>query len=145
MKTLSPAKEIFDNCTSARVRMVARSVSSIYDQALAPHDITTAQMNMLVALAEFGECTPRKVGEFLQLERSTVSRNLDLLIRKGLVEAVSSDAKGLREITITSEGTSIIARILPDWRKAQKQAARLLGRGGVESLHDAADTIWSTL
>jgi DNA-binding MarR family transcriptional regulator len=45
-----------------------------------------------------------KLGEVLQLERSTVSRNLDLLIGKGLVEAVSTDWKGIAEVALTEEG-----------------------------------------
>jgi DNA-binding MarR family transcriptional regulator len=102
-------------------------------------------MNMLVTLAEFGICAPRKIGEFLQLERSTVSRNLDHLMRKNLVEAISSDAKGIREISITTDGSAKIQDILPDWRKAQKEAAQLLGQGGVSAMHEAADSIWSTL
>lgn len=143
MKSPNPVREMFDNCTAARVRMVARTVSNIYDQAVARHDVTIAQTNLLVALADLGPCAPRKIGEFLQLERSTVSRNLDLLINRGLVEALSSDAKGIREIAVTTEGRRKIAAVLPDWRSAQKQAAKLLGRQGVAALHDAADTIWN--
>lgn len=99
---------------------------------------------MLTALGEVGPCTPSKIGEVLQLERSTVSRNLDLLIQKGLVEAVSSDAKGIREVALTAAGDGKIEAVLPDWRAAQQQAGKLLGSDGVRAVHKAAASIWSS-
>lgn len=136
-------REMFDNCTASRVRMVARSVSAIYDQAMARHDVTMAQLNLLVVLADFGLSNYRRVGEFLHLDRSTVSRNMDLLMQKELVAAVSSDAKGVREVEITRKGRAKIAETLPDWRLAQAETAKLLGRDGVTAVHGAAATIWS--
>jgi DNA-binding MarR family transcriptional regulator len=138
MTTRSSIREIINGCLALRVRVVARSVSAIYEQAMARHDVTIAQVNMLTALGEAGPCAPGKVGEILQLERSTVSRNLDLLIQKGLVEAVSSDAKGIREVVLTAAGDAKIEAVLPDWRAAQKQAATLLGSDGVAAVREAS-------
>src|SRR5260370_21509973 len=114
MTARNSIREIVNNCLAMRVRMVARSVSAIYEQAMASHDVTIAQVNMLTALGEVGPCAPGKIGEVLQLERSTVSRNLDLLIQKGLVDAVSSDAKGIREVALTPAGNGKIEALLPD-------------------------------
>ena len=137
MTTRSSIREIVNNCLAMRVRIVARSVSAIYEQAMASHDVTIAQVNMLHALGEIGCCSPSKIGEVLQLERSTVSRNLDLLIQKGLVEAVSSDAKGIREVALTAAGNEKIEAVLPDWRAAQKQAGnrRLVLRRARQRAH----------
>lgn len=143
MKTLSSTREIISNCLAMRVRIVARSVSAVYEQALASHDVTIAQVILMAALGEIGPCAPRDIGEALQLERSTVSRNLDLLIQKGLVEAVSSDAKGIREVALTTAGNKKIEVVLPDWRIAQKQAGHLLGHDGVKAVHDASATVWN--
>jgi DNA-binding MarR family transcriptional regulator len=118
-------------------------MSAIYDQAVARHGVTIAQVNLLTTLGEVGPCAPRKLGEVLQLERSTVSRNLDLLMEKGLVEAVSSDAKGIREVILTASGHRKIEDVLPDWRAAQKQASQLLGSDGVRAVHEASASIWT--
>jgi DNA-binding MarR family transcriptional regulator len=99
---------------------------------------------MLTALGELSPCAPGKIGEVLQLERSTVSRNLDLLIQKGLVDAVSSDAKGIREVALTAAGREKIEAVLPDWRLAQKRAGKLLGPDGVRAVHEASASIWSS-
>ncbi len=143
MKSLTPTREIIRDCLAVRVRLIARAVSSLYDEAVAAHGITIAQLNLLAALGEVGPCPPRKLGEVLQLERSTISRNLDLLMAKGLVEAVSSDAKGIREVILSSEGEKKIGAVLPNWRAAQKQACELLGMEGARALRDASGSIWS--
>ena len=143
MKEPTPTREIIRDCLAVRIRLIARTVSSLYDEAVAAHDVTIAQLNMLAALGEVGPCAPRKLGEVLQLERSTVSRNLDLLMAKGLVEAVSSDAKGVREVTLSLKGQLKIAAVLPDWRAAQMQACEVLGAEGAQALRDASVNIWS--
>ena len=143
MKEPTPTREIIRDCLAVRVRLIARTVSSLYDEAVAAHDVTIAQLNMLAALGEVGPCAPRKLGEVLQLERSTVSRNLDLLMAKDLVEAVSSDAKGVREVALSLKGQLKIAAVLPDWRAAQTQACEVLGTEGAQALRDASVNIWS--
>jgi DNA-binding MarR family transcriptional regulator len=144
MTARNSVREIINNCLALRVRIVARSVSAIFEQAMANHDVTIAQVNMLTALGELSPCAPGKIGEVLQLERSTVSRNLDLLIQKGLVDAVSSDAKGIREVALTAAGREKIEAVLPDWRLAQKRAGKLLGPDGVRAVHEASASIWSS-
>ncbi|OTP75079.1 hypothetical protein PAMC26577_13955 [Caballeronia sordidicola] len=62
---------------------------------------------------------------------------------KGLVDAVSSDAKGIREVKLSSEGEKKIDAVLPAWRAAQKQACELLGTDAARALRDASGNIWS--
>jgi len=142
VNTLTASREIVKNCMAVRIRLIARAVSSLYDEAIASHKVTIAQLIMLAALGEIGPCAPRKLGEVLQLERSTVSRNLDLLMAKDLVKAVSSDAKGVREVTLSSKGQLKIEAALPDWRLAQKQVFDLLGTEGSQAIRDASASIW---
>jgi DNA-binding MarR family transcriptional regulator len=144
MKKISPVREMFDTCTASRVRLIARSVSAIYDQAVARHGVTIAQVNLLVTLADFGPSTLRRIGEFLRLERSTTSRNLELLIKRGLVEAISTNARGIREVAITRSGLDMIEAVLPDWRGAQTQAAQLLGQDGMDLVNETASSLWNT-
>ncbi|TDZ40858.1 MarR family winged helix-turn-helix transcriptional regulator [Mycobacteroides franklinii] len=133
--------EIASNCLAVRVRLLGRAITGVYDRALEGHDVSIAQINLMAALGKIGPCSPARIGEVLQLERSTVSRNLSLLIRHGWVEAVSSDAKGVREVALTSSGGKKVETVMPEWRRAQEEAAQLLGSGGVQAVRTLATNI----
>jgi len=133
--------EIVSNCLAVRVRMLGRTVTSLYDHALEEHGVSIAQVNLMAALGKMGPCSPARIGEVLQLERSTVSRNLSLLMKHGLVEAVSANAKGVREVALTSSGRKKIEAVMPAWRRAQQEAANLLGDGGVKAVRTLAASV----
>ncbi|MFF4121716.1 MarR family winged helix-turn-helix transcriptional regulator [Streptomyces sp. NPDC001714] len=123
------ADEIVQDCLAVRIRLIGRTVTGLYDGALERHGVTIAQVNLLAALGKVGPCPPARLGEVLQLERSTVSRNLHLLLKQGWIEAAVSDAKGMREVVLTGAGRAKIESVMPEWRQAQEQAAQLLGAG----------------
>jgi DNA-binding MarR family transcriptional regulator len=137
----SAADEIVRDCLAVRVRLIGRAVTSIYDGALDRHGLTIAQVNLLAAIGKAGPCPPSKLGDVLQLERSTVSRNLNLLLNHGWIEALSSDAKGIREVGLTRAGQAKIESVMPEWRQAQQQTAQLLGTTGVKAVQKIASSI----
>ncbi len=137
----SAVDEIVLECLAVRVRLISRAVTGLYDLALAGHGVSIAQVNLLAALGKVGPCTPTRLGDLLQLERSTISRNLTLLLKQGWVIAVSSDARGMREVALTSAGRKKIDSVLPDWRAAQQQAAQLLGSTGVKAVQEMAGSL----
>lgn len=114
------ALEIASSCLASRARYLDRVLSRIYDGALRPHGVTGAQLGMLVAIALAGPTTPTWVGRRLELEKSTVSRNLARLRAARLV----TDEGGLR---VTSRGADLIRAAHPAWRQAQRQAREVLG------------------
>jgi DNA-binding MarR family transcriptional regulator len=139
--TSSSIEEIVGDCLAVRVRLIGRAVTALYDGALDRHGLTIAQVNLLAALGKVGPCSPARLGEVLQLERSTVSRNLSLLLKHGWIEARSSDAKGLREVALTDAGRARIESVMPAWRRAQREAVELLGETGAEALRDIATSM----
>ena len=142
MKQFSRAvDEIVENCLAVRVRLIGRTITGVYDHALEPHGLTVAQANLIAALGKIGTCAPTKLGDLLQLDRSTVSRNLQLLFRNGWVREVSSDEKGVREVTLTRAGREKISSILADWRHAQESATKLLGADGVRAVRAIASEL----
>ena len=56
------------DCVGMRVRQLNRRITRLYDAALRPHGITTAQLNVLVALALMGEARAVDVAATLALE-----------------------------------------------------------------------------
>ncbi|HXU63142.1 MAG TPA: MarR family winged helix-turn-helix transcriptional regulator [Polyangia bacterium] len=114
------AAEIATQCLASRVRRLERTVSRIYDGALRGTGITGPQLAMLVAVELAGPTTAAFVGARLNLEKSTVSRNLARLATAGLIETDG----GLR---ITARGSATIRACHPLWRRAQQQLRDALG------------------
>ena len=129
------------DCLAVRARLISRAITSLYDGALDSHEVTIAQVGLLAALGKAGPCPPSKLGEVLQLERSTVSRNVNLLLNHGWIEALSSDAKGIREVALTRAGRAKIESVMPQWRQAQQQATQLLGTTGAKAIQTIANNL----
>jgi DNA-binding MarR family transcriptional regulator len=69
------------------------------------------------------------------LERSTVSRNLALMQHKGWVAAVETSATGrAMSVTVTDAGLAAFTGASAAWRRAQADAARLLGPDAAPTL-----------
>lgn len=129
------------DCLAVRVRLIGRAITAVYDRAVEKEGVTIAQVNLLVALGKIGPCSPTRLGMALQMERSTVSRNLGRLLQAGWIGALTTDGKGVKEIALTAAGRKKIVSVTPHWRKAQKVAAGILGRSGVEALKKVAGGI----
>lgn len=114
------------DCIAMRVRQINRRVTRLYDAALRPHGITTAQLNVLVALALMGETRAVDVAATLALEKSTLSRNLARMIERGWISA-STDARGSgQQLRILAPGRDLVERAIPAWQAAQRQAHKEL-------------------
>ena len=100
-------------------------------------------MNILVVVAKYGEATPGEVGEWLHMEKSTVSRNSRRLVSNGWLELVPEARGRGHRLRLTPEGTEVLDTGLPLWEQAQRKAKSMLGDSGVEEVMRIADTMRS--
>ncbi len=135
-------EEISSGCLAVRVRMLGRAVTAVYERALASRELSVAQMNILVFVGKQGPCPPAVVGQMLQMERSTVSRNLRPMLERGWLAAETHDAGHLREVRLTARGRKELEAALPAWREAQAEAEKLLGAGGTQAVRTLGDRLW---
>lgn len=115
------------DCLASRARRLERVLTRIYDGAVRGQGVTAAQVTMLVAIELGGPTNAAWVGRRLEIEKSTVSRNLARLVAAGLVD----DTDGLR---VTTRGAAMIRTCYPLWKRAQKQAEALLGPSAAKLL-----------
>src|SRR5436309_8272243 len=83
--------KIAGECIAVRLRMLNRVITNIYDNALRPLDLKVSQMNILVAAAQMGTVRPLDVCEYLHLDVSTLSRNVDRMKARGWLAVVPDD------------------------------------------------------
>ncbi len=123
------------NCLMGRARLVARVISGIYDDVLQPFGIKASQLNLLVVVAQAGPVRRAEIGRLLHLDASTLTRNLQVMIKNGWLEDVQdhSDGRGL-PLKVTKRGAALLTEVAPAWKSAQRRAHALLGDNGASVL-----------
>lgn len=114
-------------CANSHLRQAARIVTRAYDRALSPAGLRSTQFSLLAAVSQ-GE--PRSITELagtLGLERTTLSRNLKLLEKDGLIRISPEGYKRARTVEATVEGRERLGQALPYWKRAQGEMVRRLG------------------
>jgi len=125
-------------CIAARLRLLNRVVTNFYDDALRPLGLKVSQLNILVVAAKLGLARPARVCEILQLDASTLSRNVERMRAKGWLEVVPDEDARAQPFRLTERGRRLIEKAAPAWEEAQRRAAELLGAEGIALLDKAA-------
>ena len=90
---------MFERCIYFNTHTLARKLNAIWDQGFAEFDLTPAQGYLLrLVLAQPG-LTQQAISQELQLNKSTVTRFVNQLEKKSLLERTASDSD-LRENVI---------------------------------------------
>ena len=131
-------------CTCARLRKLTRRLTRIYDAHLFVQAIKVTQYSLLANAAR-GEHTLSEFAVELEMDRSTLSRNLTPLVAQGWLNvSIGADARS-RSISVTAAGRRKLKAALPLWRKAQCEVESILGAAGVEDLHRRIERALATL
>ncbi len=126
------------SCIAVRLRLLNRVVTNIYDDALRPLGLKVSQLNLLVVTGKLGLARPAQVCEVLQMDTSTLSRNVERLMARGWLEPVPDEDARTQPFRLTARGRQLIEKAVPAWEEAQRQAGELLGDEGVALLDRAA-------
>jgi DNA-binding MarR family transcriptional regulator len=130
--------KVASECVAVRLRMLNRVITNIYDDALRSLGLKVSQLNLLTATARLGLARPAQVCDILQLDASTLSRNVKPLQAHGWLEVVPEEDARAQPFRLTPQGKRLIEKAVPAWEEAQRRAAELLGGEGIALLDKAA-------
>ena len=120
-------------CIALRARRFSRLVTRHYERALREAGLTQGQFSLLGAVAMEEPLSPIALARILDLEKSTLSRNLRPLIESKFLVCEAGNAGG-QSLRITRKGREVLRRALPAWKKAQVKMIALLGADAVSTL-----------
>src|SRR5207302_11053236 len=132
---------IAKTCIAVRLRLLNRVVTNLYDDALRLLGLKVSQLNILIVTARLGLARPAQVCDILQLDSSTLSRNVRPLQAHGWLEVVPDEDARAQPFRLTAQGERLIEKVVPAWEEAQRQAAELLGDEGIGLLDRAASRL----
>ena len=135
----SPIAPRIAGCTAFRLRKLTRRLTQHYDACLAPAGLRVTQYSLLSMLAHNPPLAMAELAQRMEMDRTTLTRNLQPLAAAGFVEAmVGADAR-TRLVTATGAGRDAWGEARPLWRRAQNEVNAALGMEGVQDLHALLD------
>src|SRR5260370_25568033 len=91
-------------CACATIRRTDRVLTQFYDEILAPSGLYVTQFTTLATLAEAAPITINRLAEILVMDRTTLTRNLELLTKQQLVRIDEGQDRRTRLEFLTQEG-----------------------------------------
>jgi DNA-binding MarR family transcriptional regulator len=117
-------------CVCNMLRMATRAVTQLYDDALRPSGLRASQFSILATIAGRGEANLKQLEETLAIDQTTLTRNLGLLERDGLLERAPHPDGRVKAMRLTPAGRRALAVARPLWAQTQKKVLRELGATG---------------
>lgn len=124
-------------CYSAKLRSASRRLGHRYNAVLAEFGINITQFSLLSMIKRTEPISLTSLAKMMELERSTVGRNVKVLAKMALVELTQGD-KDQREVTLklTQQGRQLLKAALPHWQKVQQEIEDSLGEDQILMLTD---------
>jgi DNA-binding MarR family transcriptional regulator len=116
-----------DCCLCLHVQRAARVLARRFDEALRTIGLTNGQFSLLMALNRPDPPGIASVATLLAMDRTTLTAALKPLERRGLVKVAKdpSDRRG-RRLSLTPEGTTLLASAVPVWEQTHRDVEALL-------------------
>ena len=113
----------------------------MYDDALRPLGIRFSQMNILTFVTVRGPIQAFKIADGLSIEKSTLSRNLNILEENGWIKCLPGESGNARNVKITRAGGSLLKKAAPEWAKVQEKVKALISESTVKALIEAESNL----
>jgi DNA-binding MarR family transcriptional regulator len=126
-----------DACLCALLRTIARRTSAIYEAHLAGTGLTQPQYTTLARLDRLGTASLSALAAELDLDITSASRNVKLLVADGLIDVAPGPDARTKSYRLSRDGRRRLKAAYPAWQAAQATVTALLGakqRAGLTAL-----------
>jgi DNA-binding MarR family transcriptional regulator len=144
-ETARLAQSVLDRCLCKRTRAAARAITRVYDEQLRESGLRPSQVEVLVTVAAKSELSISALAEELGMDRTTLTRNLRPLEKRGLVALSAEGRHRTRLVRLTPTGESALGGLIGHWERAQSAMERSLGEAGVATVRRSSAAIASAV
>ena len=130
------AKSKAGECVCGSLRKAARAVTQVYDQVLRPTGLRVTQFGILGTTMAMEPVTVTRLAGATVTDRTTLTRNLKLLEKAGLIRVDSGNDRREREVTLTARGREAVIKAYPLWQEAQRHLLKGLGEERWKALRE---------
>jgi len=126
-------------CSSFKLRQLTRRVSQHFDHIVGSAGLKTTQYSLLSHIAKLGPVRPGELAAAMEMDASTLTRNLQPLLKQAWVEVGPGDDGRSRLVRVTEAGRVKRAEAQRDWKRAQLAFNAQMGDARVVRLHALID------
>lgn len=126
-------------CTNLKLRQASRLVTRHYEAFVGPTGLKITQYSLLSHVVKLGPLRAGELAAAMQLDASTLTRNLQPLLHNGWVQMrPGADARS-RIVEATAAGQALRSEAQRAWKRAQLALNDRLGAERVAGLHTLLD------
>ena len=126
-------------CTNLKLKQVSRLVTRHYEGHVAATGLRITQYSLLSYIVKLGPLRAGELAAQMKLDASTLSRNLQPLVDRGLVQVTTGADQRSREVQATDAGQALRQDAQKSWKRAQLALNQRLGTERVAALHALLD------
>ena len=109
------------SCKCLKMRMASRIATQLYDKKLKPIKIKITQFTILSIIASNNNKTVSSLSSELLMDRTTLTRSLDILIKQKLIKNIKSTDARERIVQLTTQGHVVLEQAIPLWKEAEEE------------------------
>lgn len=132
-------KAMPQGCTNLKLRQLGRVVTRHYDSFVSDVGLKNTQYALLSYVVKLGPIRPVDLAKRMQMDASTLTRNLQLLQELGWVVVGAGEDARSRLVEATPAGHAKRADGQRAWKAAQTALNEKLGAQRVAALHELLD------
>lgn len=136
---MSSNTETPQGCTNFKLRQLTRLVAQHCEPQFADSGLKMTQYSLLSHIDKLGPLAPGALAKRMDLDASTLSRNLQPLLASGLIELLPGDDARSRRVQMTEAGRAKRSEMKANWKRAQRSLNDTLGNERVMRLHALLD------
>jgi DNA-binding MarR family transcriptional regulator len=132
-------------CTNLKLKQASRLVARHYEAYVAPTGLRHTQYSLLSHVVKLGPLRAGELATAMRLDASTLSRNLQPLIDRGLVDVTTGADQRSRVVQASAAGVALRQQAQKAWKRAQLALNERLGAPRVAQLHALLDQCMALL
>jgi DNA-binding MarR family transcriptional regulator len=112
-----PMPDDLSRCLVLNTIAAARTLLRRFDGQLKPFGVTVQQFSLLAAVRSHPGAPVMTLAQHVLMDRTSLTRNLDLLEHKGLVQRAAGGTRNARICELTAKGDATLEQLLPEWQR----------------------------
>ena len=120
-------KEDFEKSIGLQLKLTKNIMEVEHNKYLKEFGISTEQGLLLKSVYEMPGCTQTQLSEFLHKDKTTITRMLDTLVKRGKLERKSSKKdRRIHKIYLTQATSQNVEKISPIFEKRQEELKMII-------------------